>query len=853
MADEVLRRNLDRAFDPGPDFPHRLLVSRAMAVLATEAKIAGRTQDRFRRKTWFRVALPQTGTRLMAALLILLLVVAAAGALLAVNQYIHRSVPVRTHPVSATGTCSQGLQMATAKVGWNGPFPSRTTDGGVTWGDASPSRLPNSTIKWGVTTCALDGDHAWTTQTTGTSTSRPDHVVVFATQNGGQIWQQGESVALRGSETASGPGTGDGSSPGLTRVQVVLDFVDEMHGWLLTDVGPYASPPPVRSIYSSSDGGLHWTLLASDPQGDSSVLGRTAEGCAESGMTFIDANRGWLTWDCSESRLNLPPRYGGPLVAITSDGGHSWASVQLPTFVDVGVCRATPPVFTGMQGVLPVTCGAPGSWGVIYRTGDAGATWSPGRMPFPTELFGSLPSTWSHQLNFVDGKSGWALVPDNLTRSGAADASTSSELYRTTDAGRSWVVVQKGLFPGQLVDSLQFIDASTGFAFTSTPGQTSWKTIDGGQTWAPLDSSEATGRGPLNVDPATPVILFYDQSSVGLIDGMTWDGQVGEVTSMPTDQYATPTSSNPAGTFFFASPNIFDRAGRVVATLPNSGFDLPGTWADDERHYCQIAPIPAGGTNTPTGTFALTGTLQLTTPGGTPRDVAQVGTQDPSANNFTVIACSVLNDEAVVVQTSGSSLSPYGQAPNQYWVVQLSTGHLLWTRDLRGAGVKNLVASRDGRFIAEVQSNAATTIYSNTITAGEASSPSGSEVGHVNGNVRGFSWDGSLAAFGPDRALDPAHEPRGRAGIVRWSTGTVIWTVPAGQAFSFFQPEPGGSRLAILTLRLSSSGVMSGPSVLYVLFSDGHVLAQQEGAYDFLLGCSPTSSGEGGVSCGLPG
>ena len=123
MADEVLRRNLDRAFDPGPDFPNRLLVSRTMAILATEATTAGRTEDR---KKWFNVALPQTSTRLMAALLLLLLVVAAAGAVLAVNQYMHRSVPVRTHPVSATGTCSQGLQMVTAKVGWNGT--SLTTD-----------------------------------------------------------------------------------------------------------------------------------------------------------------------------------------------------------------------------------------------------------------------------------------------------------------------------------------------------------------------------------------------------------------------------------------------------------------------------------------------------------------------------------------------------------------------------------------------------------------------------------------------------------------------------------------------------------------------------------------------------
>jgi len=351
------------------------------------------------------------------------------------------------------------------------------------------------------------------------------------------------------------------------------------------------------------------------------------------------------------------------------------------------------------------------------------------------------------------------------------------------------------------------------------------------------------------------VILFYDQSSAGLIDGMNWDGQVGEVTSMPTDARTLPTSSNPAGTFFYASPNIFDRSGRTVATLTGGGSDLPGTWADDELHYCQIAPIHGANTSTATGTFTVTGELQLTTPGGVPRDVAQVGTQDPSANNFTVIACSVLGDEAVIVQTSGSSLNPYGRTPSQYWVVQLSTGHLLWARDLRGAGgIANLVASRDGRLVAEVQSNGTTTIYSTSFdTSGATISPNGVAVGHLNGKVRGFSWDGTLVIAGPNPALDPAKEPPGRASVISWSTGTVIWTSPAGQGFSFFQAEPGGSRLAVLTLRLSSSGVTSGPSVLYVLSADGRVLAQHEAPHEFLLGCSPTFSGEGGVSCGLPG
>jgi Tol biopolymer transport system component len=47
MADETLRRNLDSAFDPGPGFPDRLLLSRTMAALQADVKtrrVAPRTR-----------------------------------------------------------------------------------------------------------------------------------------------------------------------------------------------------------------------------------------------------------------------------------------------------------------------------------------------------------------------------------------------------------------------------------------------------------------------------------------------------------------------------------------------------------------------------------------------------------------------------------------------------------------------------------------------------------------------------------------------------------------------------------------------------------------------------------------
>ncbi len=267
----------------------------------------------------------------------------------------------------------------------------------------------------------------------------------------------------------------------------------------------------------------------------------------------------------------------------------------------------------------------------------------------------------------------------------------------------------------------------------------------------------------LNVSNSTPVILFTDAGNTEQIDGMTWDGRAGKVTQIATPgqsvcqttgpiQTCSPPpmgggappltgaeSASPKGTLFLAIPYFYDRSGHVVASLsgppysdyPNVGLYFIGTWADDDLHYCQVQPQFGGAT-------AVTGTLQLTTPGGTPRDVVHIGSQAAQVSTLTVNACSVLADRAVVVQANLTS-GPNGNPIDQYWVVQLSSGHVLWTRDVRGAGVARVVASRDGRYIAEVPTTGATTIYG----------PSGSAAGHVNGLVEAFSWDGSPSWSSP--------------------------------------------------------------------------------------------------------
>jgi len=299
----------------------------------------------------------------------------------------------------------------------------------------------------------------------------------------------------------------------------------------------------------------------------------------------------------------------------------------------------------------------------------------------------------------------------------------------------------------------------------------------------------------LQVPATTPVILFHDPVDPNQIDGITWDGSAkGRVAANP--DFAMGFVQNPAGTLYGWTGYIRDRAGAVVASPAVTTKGFAGTWADDGQHYCSMvsksALPPAGGEPA---------TLQLTAVGQAPRNVVRVAKMYDQASAG-VAACSIEKDRAVVVQGTGTAPSTV-----QFWVVQLSTGRILWTRSNTG----DTVASRDGQFIAEISygqpggGSATTTIYG----------ASGAVLGHVAGAVDAFSWDGSLAVVGTFNY--------GPVSVVRWRDGTVVWSGPTGGSYLGAMPEPGGQRIAV-TVSDPQHPWKNGfyPGDLYVVGPDGH-------------------------------
>src|SRR5258708_17009486 len=184
---------------------------------------------------------------------------------------------------------------------------------------------------------------------------------------------------------------------------------------------------------------------------------------------------------------------------------------------------------------------------------------------------------------------------------------------------------------------------------------------------------------PLQVPSTTPVILFRDPLNDQQLDGITWDGSArGRITVSP--EVGTGFLQNPAGTLYMVSGSIGDRAGAIVAAT--TGYKGFGTWADGGQHYCRMfsksALQPAGGEPA---------ALQVTAVGQAPRNVLQVGRMFDQASAG-VAACSIEKDRAVVIQSTSTGNTV------QFWVVQLSTGRILWTRSDGG----DIRSSLDGQY-----------------------------------------------------------------------------------------------------------------------------------------------------------
>jgi photosystem II stability/assembly factor-like uncharacterized protein len=461
MADETLRRNLDRAFDPGPDFPNRLLLSRTMAMVDVDAAARdrdGRTRSREQLwKGWPRPAI-RLGAISMAAI-----VAVAATAALVVGVHVWRernaTVPVNG-PHAAPGNSllpvlsSWFFSADDAAVEPNVPGNSMepgvliTHDGGRTWLPTTVN-FPQVDLRW------LDSQHIVAVVN---NTGPP--WLVETTADGGTHWQSTVAVP-----TVPAPGW-VAPEAGWTNLGFPF-FLNSREGWALCtadatctvcnwDDNACLASQQQNSLYHTVDSGAHWQLL-----GKSFPL---APG-KPWGLLFVDPNRGFIGANNAD---------GVGRLFVTTDGGTTWRLVELPSPLGgspPGANIVDLPAMFGKQGVLLDEDGA-GRW-FTYTTRDSGLTWVDPHLVPARELQNFYPSLGVRDPNswwMVDGVGG---------------------LYGTTDGGRTWQQLQPKLPSGYTLDSVTPVGGNVlwGTARGGGSGQILYYTFpirstDGGATWS---------------------------------------------------------------------------------------------------------------------------------------------------------------------------------------------------------------------------------------------------------------------------------------------------------------------------------------------------------------------------------
>lgn len=147
-----------------------------------------------------------------------------------------------------------------------------------------------------------------------------------------------------------------------------------------------------------------------------------------------------------------------PMGAIlrTNDGGHHWERmVNGLTNNPIGMH-----VWDDQRAIVV------GESGNVYRTTDAFTTTTSSN----NVVYGTFQCVF-----FVNDTLGWA-------------GTQAGRIYRSTDAGASWTLMQSGLSSNTIVLRIQFIDAQLGYASCSGSSRVI-KSTDGGLTWQ--DSSPA--------------------------------------------------------------------------------------------------------------------------------------------------------------------------------------------------------------------------------------------------------------------------------------------------------------------------------------------------------------------------
>ncbi len=536
---------------------------------------------------------------------------------------------------AATGAL-QGLSLSdadfvTAQDGWvvgaygapggqtpfAGGLVARTVDGGATWQVARlPGTVPTQVLFLNAQTgFAVAGHPSSSSQASGPFGLGAQNLVLRS-GDGGRTWSaalaaqgtvthitQGPSgavwAAVSGTCTSSAC-TGEilaaQAAPGATWSTLwtapgaVLAVRSQgQHAWALVGV-PDGSGSQVQ-VYSSADGGQHWSELATLPTGqEMSYLSPASQVQAQ--LQFTSPQDGWATLfslaSCAMHGCDVSDVYR------TTDGGRTWTKDNAPTIgCQVGTVLA-----------------AAGAQVAVVQSVNLGACQGPENTLFVSTDGGQAFHVAKHwqelgvrAVGFVPGGGAWAVgqalllqAPDgawhqsfpSLAPSGPIDFLTASvgfaggdpidpgAILETTDGGRSWQELAS--IHGMAVTAIDFATREDGYvnvqsAFAEGQSAAVLRTTDGGRTWTAAYQLPAGGGGATALRFFTAHAgLFLDLSggcfaSCRPAVGKTADGgATWQVSDLGTTQYFLESASILAPGTYIAASSGGNQAAVLVAS-----------------------------------------------------------------------------------------------------------------------------------------------------------------------------------------------------------------------------------------------------------------------------------------------
>lgn len=216
-------------------------------------------------------------------------------------------------------------------------------------------------------------------------------------------------------------------------------FISGQVGWIGTSTG---------LIHKTTDGGITWTQ-----QYNANFKWITK-------IFFVDETTGFATIH----KYDPDPYYREGAIIKTTNGGQSW-SIKTQIYLDGFQCINFVDELHGF---------AVGTYGLFSKTTNGGESWS-------SPVF--LTEHWFHTVFFIDRYVGFA----------AGGNFSSTLIFKTTNSGSTWSLV-RNTFEGGIL-GLFFQDFHKGWACGYNG--IILKTINGGQTWEPENSTVTSAIGEM--------------------------------------------------------------------------------------------------------------------------------------------------------------------------------------------------------------------------------------------------------------------------------------------------------------------------------------------------------------------